>query len=501
MRDVWPHQWHLGLVSSIVIAVLLQLLLLRTLADGWNLLRKHLSFGVLCGVLNLLSRVLPAIGLASVADVLAELSLLGWGILLIQLSNLVLFRVLLPALRTTAPRIMQDIFFALACIAWGFMRLRVAGLDISGLVTTSAVITGIVAFSMQETLGNILGGLALQLDNSVRIGDWIKLDEVRGKVIEVHWRYTAVQTNNGEIVVIPNSALMKSKVDVFSSVDRPLSRRWVRFSTSYTVPPAQVIAAVEKALRGAQIEHVAATPLPQCIVTDYRDGMTHFAARYWLSDPQFDDGTDSTVRLHLYSCLQRQEFSLARPCLDVSLTSESDERNASQRNAAIASRLQTLSTVKLFSSLTGEELQQIASTLRDVIFTRNDVMTRQGAVAHWLYVLVSGEADVWYESDTHGRSHLATLTAGDVFGEMGMMTGAPRRATVTARTDAECYRIDKRSFETILLARPELAHEFARLLDERHVGLDAARHEEVVPSQVRQANILGSIRRFFHLPG
>lgn len=500
IRSTWQSQWHLGLVSSILIAVVMQLLLSRSLSDGMQLLRRNLIFGVLCGLLYLSGRLVSAIGLASAADVLAELSILGWGILLMRLVGLVLFRVLLPALRMSTPRIMQDILFAVACIAWGLTRLRYAGLDISGLVTTSAVITGIIAFSMQETLGNILGGLVLQLDNSVRIGDWIKIDNIRGKVVEVHWRYTAVRTNDGEIVVVPNSALMKSKVDVFSSIDSPLFRRWVRFSTSYTAPPAQVVATVEKALRDAHIENVAAEPAPQCIVTDYHDGLSHFAVRYWLTDPFFDDSTDSTIRLHVYTCLQRQEFLLARPCLDVNVTNESDERNASRRDAKIDRRVQRLAAVKLFSSLNSEELTELAAGLRSANFTKNDVMTRQGAAANWLYVLVNGEADVWYESGPHERSHLATLREGDVFGEMGLMTGEPRRATVTARTDAECYRIDKKSFETILLARPELAGEFARILDERHVGLATIRQEDPSTPQVRQADLLGSIRRFFRLP-
>ena len=115
----------------------------------------------------------------------------------------------------------------LAYIAWGMVRMSEAGVNLSGLVTTSAVITGIVAFSMQDTLGNILGGLALQLDKSISIGDWIEADTIRGQVIEVHWRHTAVRTRNGEIIVVPNSILMKGKVTIVGGEDVPQWRRWV----------------------------------------------------------------------------------------------------------------------------------------------------------------------------------------------------------------------------------------------------------------------------------
>ena len=126
-------------------------------------------------------------------------------------------------------------------------------------------------------------------------------------------------------------------------------------------------------------------------------------------------------------------------------------------------------------------------------------MTRQGAAANWLYLLVSGNADIWYEALEGTRNHLATIHTGDVFGEMGLMTGEPRSATVTARTDAFCYRLDKPGFESILRARPEIAGECARILGERESQLAAVREDKPLPTQEHEARILGNIRRFFGL--
>ena len=64
-------------------------------------------------------------------------------------------------------------------MVYGFAQLRGAGVDLSSIVTTSAILTAVVAFAMQDTLGNVLGGLAIQLDNSVQVGDWIKVDDAR----------------------------------------------------------------------------------------------------------------------------------------------------------------------------------------------------------------------------------------------------------------------------------------------------------------------------------
>jgi CRP-like cAMP-binding protein len=162
-------------------------------------------------------------------------------------------------------------------------------------------------------------------------------------------------------------------------------------------------------------------------------------------------------------------------------------------------RKKALSKVALFSGLTEEELAKLAKALRNTPFIKDDIITRQGAVAHWLYLLVNGEADVWFESEGQERIWCATLKAGDVFGEIGLLTGAPRGATVTARTDALCYRLDKENFENILHDRPELADVFAHVLSDRNQVLDAIRSDHHEPVQTQQANYLASIRRFFRL--
>jgi len=88
-------------------------------------------------------------------------------------------------------------------LAWGFVWLRLAGVDPTNLFATSAVITAVLAFSMQDTLGNVLGGVTLQLDNSLRVGDWVRVDDISGRVADVHWRFTAIETRNKELVMVP----------------------------------------------------------------------------------------------------------------------------------------------------------------------------------------------------------------------------------------------------------------------------------------------------------
>lgn len=491
--------WHPEYTQALAFITLMLLVLIRGRSEGLAVLKSTLAFLFITALLALASMINTLLGMQTAAQVLDEMAILLIGILTLRVSGLATFRVFLTIIGFTPPRILEDIILVLAYIAWGMVRMSHVGVNLSGLVTTSAVITGILAFSMQDTLGNILCGLALQLDDSISIGNWIKFDDISGQVIEVHWRHTAVRTRNGEIVVIPNSVLMKAKVTIIGGKDVPQWRRWIYFATSISIPPQRIIDTINRSLADAEIELVSKNPTPSCVLLNYKDGLSQYGVRYWLTNPQIDDPTDSDVRAHIFAALRRHGYSLASPVMDVTMTAESQERDIRLRDAELDKRHHTLRRMDLFSSLSDEECAYLARTLTVAPFAKGDVITRQGAVAHWLYVVVSGEVDIWVEINPHERKRLAILPAGRAFGEMGLMTGEPRRATAIARTDVECYRIDKSSFEHIMQSRPELAEAFAHILSERNQQLVAMRDEPQQNHAQHHARILDAIKLFFGL--
>ena len=163
-----------------------------------------------------------------------------------------------------------------------------------------------------------------------------------------------------------------------------------------------------------------------------------------------------------------------------------------------------LKRVELFQSLTEEERRELANRLRIAPFVRGEAMTRQGAEAHWLYLITKGEAEVRVSVDGSVSEVIATLHDGDFFGEMGMMTGEPRSATVVALSDVECYRVDKDAFHDILRSRPEIAEDISEVLARRRAELDAVRedlNEEAKRARMRdhQGALLQRIRNFFAL--
>lgn len=433
------------------------------------------------------------------------ISLFLQSIATINLIGVLIFALALRAIRIITPLIMHDLVLALAYIITGITLLSRSGVDLAGVVATSAVITAVIGFSLQDTLGNIMGGMALQMERTISVGDWIRVDQNEGRVKEIRWRQTSIETRNWDTIVIPNSVLMKGQVTLLGRrAGAPRQhRQWVYFNVDFRFAPTEVIQAVEAALRAEHIPNVADDPLPHCLIVDFKDSYAAYAARYWLTDMALTDPTDSIVRSRIYSALRRADIPLSIPARTLFVTEEDEMRRERKHHEEIDRRVVALRHIGLFHELTGEELNKLAKGLRAAPFVRGEAMTKQGAQAHWLYLVVEGEAEVLITID--GKSEkVATLKAGDYFGERGLMTGEPRSATVVALTDVKCYRLDKDAFKDILHSRPELAEDISCTLARRQVELQAIReelNEEVKRQRMHKAQheFLHNIREFFRL--
>jgi CRP-like cAMP-binding protein len=272
---------------------------------------------------------------------------------------------------------------------------------------------------------------------------------------------------------------------------------------------------VQTALRASPIDGVAPDPPPNCVCMDFtkdnRESFATYAVRYWLTDLAADDPTNSRVRARIYTALRRAGIPLAVPAQRMWVEVEDEGRMKNKVARRANERVSALSQIPLFRSLTEDERRTLAEGMSHVIYVAGETITRQGAVAHWLYVLTSGTAEIRMTFDPDGDGPLppqqkivATLKAPDVFGEMGLMTGEARSADVVATSDVDCFRLDKATFEQVLLGRPEIATELSEKLAARRVELIAARegldaHAKSARQSVERDRILGNIKSFFGL--
>jgi small-conductance mechanosensitive channel/CRP-like cAMP-binding protein len=431
-------------------------------------------------------------------------SLLAESIAIINLVSVFLFDLALNAIHIRPLRILRDLLLASAYIVIGFILLS-HSFDLTGIVLTSAIITAVIGFSLADTLGNIMGGMALQMEHTINVGDWVRIDQVEGRVKEIRWRQTSIETRDWDTVMFPNSFLMKGRVTLVGrrTGERRQHRQWVYFNVDFRYAPTDVIRIVELALCAEAIPNVAQKPALHCLVVDFKDSYSSYAVRYWLTDMAVPDPTDSLVRSRIYSALRRADIRLSIPSQAVFNTEETEKRRERKQGEKVGQRVEALKRVELFSKLTTEERRELAARLKVAPFVRGESLTKQGAEAHWLYIIIKGNAEVHVAVD--GKSEkVASIGEGDFFGEMGMMTGQPRRATVTALSDMVCYRLDKGAFQEIINRRPEIAEDISHVLARRNVELEAVREElseEAKRLRVDHAQtaLLDRIREFFRL--
>lgn len=423
--------------------------------------------------------------------------------------SMVLFSVVLPRVRLPMPQIVQDVSVALLSVVTAVSVAGRAGVNLSGLIATSAVLTAVLGFSLQDTIANIAGGLGLQTDNSIEVGDWIRLGtqptDLNGRVVRIRWRYTAIETRNWETVLVPNRVLMNSSVMLLGRrTDQPQQwRRWVNFHVDFRFQPGDVIEVVQAAVRGAQLSRVARDPPPNCVMMDLAESSGRYALRYWLTDLAADDPTDSEVRQIIVSALERAGMKPAIPAHAVFVTQETEDRQAIKTQKQLARRRKVLESMPLLSPLSDGEKDELARSMRYAPFARGEVITRQGAEAHWLYLLEEGTASIRV-SDGVAEKEAAQLKDGSFFGEMSLLTGEPRTATVVAVTDVECFRLDKASFQRVIERRPEVMKEIATLVTTRRIEQQTAREglsAEAAKSRQRteESDLLDRMMRFFGL--
>jgi small-conductance mechanosensitive channel/CRP-like cAMP-binding protein len=437
-------------------------------------------------------------------DVLRETLLGVLAIAVIRSAVLFVLRILMGRFRV--PHIMVDMLFMLGMIAYAIYRLNAVGVNLAGIVTTSAIVTGALAFSAGETLGNLWAGLSLQIENTLRIGDWVRIGEKVGQVVSIRWRSMAIATPANETIVVPNSMLMKDRIVVLGRAGEAeaLYRRTVPFSVDYDYAPARVIAVITEALRRAEIPNVARTPAPYCVVREFAESGVLYAAVYFPVDIATLMEADSDVMVSVYAALQRQNMPIPLPqqVVEIKRPSRMREAQAAEHKA----RIEVLEQLELFGVLVDAERQAVAAELRRLLFAAHDTVFRKGESADSLYILARGRVRI-VEQDSEGhRMELAELTAPAYFGEMGLLTGQPRGATVVAEEDLVCYQLGKAGFDEILKARPEIAESLAHVLSMRQAENDAKLRALDEEARARHAlggarEIVRRIRRFFGLPG
>jgi len=435
--------------------------------------------------------------------VLSAVALLVLGLAVILAVSFGIFDVFLGRYRRVpVPRILRDIVIAVVYVVTIFVVLGRHGLDLSSILTTSAVLTAVVGFALQDLLGSIASGLALQLEHPFAVGDWVRFNEQEGRVLEMNWRSTKILTLHADVVIIPNNVITRQPVINFTSPD-PIHRRRVEIGLPYDTPPKRAKQALLKALRG--IEGVLGTPPPSVLLRRFGDSAIEYRVEFYIGDFARRELVEDEVATRIWYQLHRDGLSVPFPVRDVIL--HRDDESHAEREAERAREIERivlmLRRVPFLEPLSPEERQQLAGRIKPASYAAGETVIREGDEGDSFYVIAEGEVEIRV-GDKGQEQVVARLHAGDFFGEMSLMTGEARTATVVTCCDCQFYVISKRAFESLIAAHEALVEDIGAKLETRRTELEATRSRSENESESERSDLqslVGRIRRFFNLGG
>ena len=263
--------------------------------------------------------------------------------------------------QTEIPSIFEQLFKGLiyVVVALSFLSTTYS-VDITPLLTTSAVFTMVIGLALQDVLGNLFSGLSVHISPPFRIGDWVEVGGFKGRVIQSNWRATTLLTPLKTNIILPNNVIAKQNI-INWTIKQGLLFLDYEIGLSYASSPEQV----RNALLGAcqQVPEILSSPPPKIFMEGYNDFTIGYRIRVWFRDycDQFTLRDQLTSRI--WYRLKREGITIPFPIRDVFLHPEKDNQVEQ-----IDRRFSLLSEVDLFKNLDRRHKAFLAERLQEFWF-------------------------------------------------------------------------------------------------------------------------------------
>jgi small-conductance mechanosensitive channel/CRP-like cAMP-binding protein len=421
-------------------------------------------------------------------------------VLALKLLDL-LFLDLLPQWRRKpqVPLVLRDIgrwavaTLALILVVRGFFP----GVNLNVLAVSSLVVGYIVGNATQDTLGNLIAGLALNVERPFQIGDWVTVNGLTGVVVDTTWRATRLRTKADDYIVIPNASIAKEAITNFS---RPTRNHgcYLTLGVSYETPPNKARRVILEVL--AQCPGVCTEPAPSVYLTGYGDFSINFTIKFFIADFAGLDPVQSAVMDRIWYAFRREGISIPFPVQDCR-ERDADVLERAERESARDSVRNLLAGVDLFQTLSPSELDRLVQGAALKIYAGDERLCRQGEPGDSFYIIRTGRVSVSIAGQDGNPKVVAHLEGGAFFGEMSLLTGEPRSGTVTAEGDVEVVCVSKQDFAGLMLADAGLAVKLAAVLEARLAASRerASAAENTARPLPTQSALLARMKRFFGL--
>ncbi|MEI6874174.1 MAG: mechanosensitive ion channel family protein [Spirochaetota bacterium] len=384
-----------------------------------------------------------------------------------------------------------------------FVLQTVFKVSITGVLTATGALGVVIGLALKEMIADVFSGLILSLDRTIKIGDYVRIEgrtfEPKvGAVAQMNWRTVHVHTPENVLVVVPNTFLTNN---VLTNLSEPSEKKEFElvFTFDFDIPSERVIRVLNAALH--QTKEILEDPEPKTRISRVTATGVDYKVKYWIIPSRCGPGKARNFVIdNVLSSLAQSGLSLSYP--------KSDLFNAPmpERNLCIhGNRAGLLRKVELFSVLSPDEIATMATSLVERKVRRGESIVRAGDCGDSMFILVEGLINVFIIDQKDAvEVKVAQLRPGSYFGEMSLLTGEPRSASVTAFCESLLFEIPKESMDGILTGNPEVMVAFSNKIADTRLKNEATRlgrscADGKGSKGELSKSILGRIRSFFRL--
>jgi small-conductance mechanosensitive channel/CRP-like cAMP-binding protein len=374
------------------------------------------------------------------------------------------------------PRFVFNLLISILFIGGVLFVLRnVFGYPLSGLLVTSTVVSAVIGLALQDTLSNLFSGISLQLESPFNVEDWVNLGGFEGRVVSQNWRTLTILTREHHRVSLTNKFVAEDKIVNYS---RPTRKQIHNFDIvlDYQHPPNLVKKVLFDML--VEVEEVVPHSTLGAFVIDYMDSGVKYGMKYWMKDYAHVNEIQDIVLTRLWYALSRHNIKAPHPISEVQMQLINDgvSENSSKNNKTKVTFF--LRKLEWMNGLNDEQVETMSDNIALQFYGQNDVIIKQGEVGDSMFIIYDGVAKVFLATAGKKVVEVAEKKPGEFMGEMSLLTGETRSASVHAAIDMTVLMINKDAFINVLMKDDHILNDMIQGMNNYKSGLAKIIEEE-----------------------